>query len=478
MESNEETFTVLKTKRGIIPRNVPAMAWYALIVAWLSYVAQIFIREVIFATEPLIGSTYHLSAFMLTALPGVYTMVYAILAVPVLRHTDRLGGGYRRRNVTVIFMGLYAIVSALVAFKALSFEFSTFLIIMIAGAILVGPGEPLVVSMTGDWFPMEHRGFAIGLNHTGYPWGSLIGGILVSEVLTIYGDVNWRLTFLFVEIPTIVLLWVLLISITKQNQEKLLKEAKQKGLHISMNSEVFPDEIAEMKGKRKLALSSILKNPTQAMMLWDGFWVTGIYWVWSGWLPLYLFYIIHYSAAQTAILSVVFAITGGIGQILWGSLSDKLGRKFSLMVTTVWFASGVFLLILFAPAGIVALILVELYAGMGTNATYPLMYSLGYDVADKKFKGVSMGFIEAAFYLGGALLFVTGALLTIGGGLYSPIGYTYVALFMIVALLLSAIMTLVLARESKGWYYKHDWSIFSRSRSNIAEIEDPKGGAK
>ena len=478
MEDKEEVFTVLKAQRGFIPRNIPRMAWYALIVAWLSYVAQIFIREVIFAAEPVIGSTYHLNAFTLTALPGVYTMVYAILAIPVTRHTDKLGGGYNRRTATIIFMGLYAVISALVAFKALTFEFSTFLLIVMAGAILVGPGEPLVVAMAGDWFPMEHRGFAIGLHHTGYPWGSLIGGIVVSEVLTIYGDFNWRIAFLLVAIPTIILLWVLLFTITKKNQEKLSKQAEERGLHISLSSEILPEEIEEMKGKRRLALSSLLKNPTQAMMLWDGFWVTGIYWVWAGWLPLYLFYILHYTAAQTAILSVVFAITGGIGQILWGSLSDKLGRKFSLIFTTVWFASGVIVMIIFAPVSITALILAELYAGLGTNATYPLMYSLGYDVADKKFKGVSMGFIEAAFYLGGALLFVTGALLTLGGGLDKSAGYFYVAMFMVGALLISALLTFIFARESKGWYYKHDWSVFSRSRSNIAEMQKPGGGAK
>ncbi|MEM3860792.1 MAG: MFS transporter [Candidatus Micrarchaeaceae archaeon] len=476
--SEEKAFTVLHAQRGFIPRHVPGIAWYALIVAWLSYVSQIFIREVLFATEPVIGKAYNLNAFILLALPGIYTMLYAVLAVPVTRHTDRLGGGYNRRTATIIFMGLYALVSALVAFKTISYEFSTFLIILVAGGIIVGPAEPLVVAMAGDWFPMEHRGFAIGLHHTGYPWGSLIGGAVVSEILTIFGTVNWRLTFLLVAIPTIILLWVMLFAITKENQERLTKRATERGLHVTMSSEVLPEEIEALKGKRKLALSSLFKNPTQVMMLWDGFWLTGTYWVWAGWLPLYLFYVLHYSAAATAILSVIFAITGGIGQILWGTISDRLGRKFSLLVTTVWFASGVAVIMLLAPIGRTPLIIAELYAGLGTNATYPLIYSLGYDVADKKFKGVSMGFIEAAFYLGGALLFVTGALLTVGGGLTAATGYTYVAIFMIVVLLMSALLTFVFARESKGWYYKHDWSVFPRARSNISEEGIPLRGEK
>ncbi|MDV2888292.1 hypothetical protein RYX45_24325, partial [Alkalihalophilus pseudofirmus] len=44
---------------------------------------------------------------------------------------------------------------------------------------------------------------------------------------------------------------------------------------------------------------------------------------------------LHLSLTEAAIISGASGITGWIGQIVWGTVSDHFGRKFSLTILTV-----------------------------------------------------------------------------------------------------------------------------------------------
>ncbi|MDA6565782.1 MFS transporter, partial [Escherichia coli] len=63
----------------------------------------------------------------------------------------------------------------------------------------------------------------------------------------------------------------------------------------------------------------------------------------SFWLPQYLAFVAQYDFAKAAAFSVVFTITGGLGMIGWGWISDRLGRKLSLIIVFLWLAVGFFL---------------------------------------------------------------------------------------------------------------------------------------
>lgn len=74
-----------------------------------------------------------------------------------------------------MFLTGYILILGLIAFKPIISSFAVFFALLILSAIIASPLEPLIVASAGDWFPIEHRGFALGFHHTGYPWGSLIG---------------------------------------------------------------------------------------------------------------------------------------------------------------------------------------------------------------------------------------------------------------------------------------------------------------
>jgi MFS family permease len=185
---------------------------------------------------------------------------------------------------------------------------------------------------------------------------------------------------------------------------------------------------------------------------------------------MFIYHIGKYSAAETAAYTVMFAITGGMGQIIWGGLSDKVGRKLSFMCIFIWAIVGFYGMRELSLISLAWLIGAQVFVGFSTNAPYPIFYAVAYDVADRRVKGLAMGFIDLGFYLGALLLLLTGALIEWGGGMNSPTGYYWVLYMLMIIYALATLLTLLFTRETKGWFFKHDWALVSRASSNIPEI--------
>ncbi len=470
--SDKKAFAVAHTGMRLIPRGVPAAAWGGLMVAWVMYVAQTFIKIGVFALEPVYAQEFGLSAMTVLLFPLFFTLLQAPLSPGLSHRTDKLGGGFSRRHTTILVCLVYATVASLIAFVPLSGTAIGVLILVAIVALFLGPAEPLVCAMAGDWFPMENRGFALGFHHTGYPWGSFIGGMLLSGLLVYFGEPNWRIAFPVLSLATIIPVWWALYQLTLKKQRHLVADAKKTGVHISVHDELLPSELEEKTEQMTLtqATGLVLKNPTALIMVINGFLICGSYWVWAAWLPLWIFNIGGYSAAETAAYTVVFAITGGLGQIIWGTLSDSVGRKLAFMVIFIWAIVGYFLM-QFSLLSLAWLVGAQVFIGFATNAPYPIFYAVAYDVADKRAKGAAMGYIDVAFYVGALLLLPVGALIEAGGGMKSATGYVWVLYMLMAIYALAFVLTVIFSRETKGWFFKKDWSVYPRSRSNIPELE-------
>jgi MFS family permease len=112
----------------------------------------------------------------------------------------------------------------------------------------------------------------------------------------------------------------------------------------------------------------------------------------------------------------------------------------------------------------------QIFVGFSTNAPYPIFYAVAYDVADRRVKGLAMGFIDLGFYLGALLLLLTGGLIELGGGKASATGYYWVLYMLMTIYAIATLLTLLCTRETKGWFFKHDWALVSRASSNIPEL--------
>ena len=183
-------------------------------------------------------------------------------------------------------------------------------------------------------------------------------------------------------------------------------------------------------------------------------------------LPQYLAFVAHYNYAQAAAYSALFTITGGVGQFAWGMASDHLGRKLSLCITFVWLAVGVFLL-QYTALSIGLLIVVQLFAGLATNAAFPVLYAFSSDSAYENGIGTANSFMCFVLYIGGISPVILGALISAGGGYKSATGYVLGLYFMVALCLASAVVLLFFTRETVGRFKGRDFGVFSLQRCNV-----------
>ena len=93
-----------------------------------------------------------------------------------------------------------------------------------------GWGEPVGVSNTAEWWPVERRGFALGAHHTGYPVGAMLSGLVAGFVLYAFGEENWRYVFFVALVVAIPLMWFWARYSTPQKMELLYADIAARGM--------------------------------------------------------------------------------------------------------------------------------------------------------------------------------------------------------------------------------------------------------
>ena len=81
--------------------------------------------------------------------------------------------------------------------------------------------------------------------------------------------------------------------------------------------------------------------------------------------PGTLYSIVGMDLAKAAGLSAVLTITGMMGQIFWPSLSNKIGRRKTLILGGIWMAIGIASFCL--TQGVISIIIIQLIFGYSAN---------------------------------------------------------------------------------------------------------------
>lgn len=310
-------------------RRIPKQSWYACAVLWAVYMLNANGREIINRLMPYITDNYQLTATQSGTVSMVASLGLIIASVFLPAWSDKKGKGWKRRKLIIIFSMGYMICTALCGFQMLTATFTAFLGIQFIRGFFAGAGDANEVGNTTEWFPKEKSGTGLGVQHSGYPWGSFIGGLLTSGALMIFGDANWRYCFFIFPIVGIVVWIVVRLYMTKDNYDKFERATREQGW-------TPPLENAEQAAaESQNALKDCLKNPN-VLVCNVAFMLAHIaFYGFTFWLPLHLAYIADYSYATGATLSVIFTLTAGLGQIIWGNLSDKLGAKRCLLIASL-----------------------------------------------------------------------------------------------------------------------------------------------
>lgn len=449
-------------KHSIFP-VVPAQSWVALLMLWLVFMVNGNLREIMNRIIPSIQGTYNIQADSLGLIIGVIMIGQAVLAMPGGRWADAGGQGWGRKYRNLIIAFGYCICSVLTGVPALTVGVGGFLIFQFAKSMFSGIGEAIEVGTVAEWWPNEYRGFALGLHHTAYPWGSFIGGWLIAAILAGFGDENWRMCFLLIPLMMVPIFIAYWIFANKKQYNQFENKTRAMGLTCPLETEGEAHELKAAPGVvgRSLRNPNIFFTTVTAGCCLLGYVGIGF------WLSPYLAFVAKYSYAAAAGLSVIFTITGGLGQIFWGWLSDIIGRKLTLFICCIWIGIA-FLLFQYVSVSLAALIIIQLVAGVCTNAVYPVMYSICCDSAEKGGIGTALGINLVGLYIGGGLApMILGVLINVGGGWNSASGYITGMYFMAGVMFLGALVTLLFTRETNGPWFKRDFSLVSLKSCNL-----------
>jgi ACS family hexuronate transporter-like MFS transporter len=192
---------------------------------------------------------------------------------------------------------------------------------------LLGLGEagnwPGAVKSNGEWFPVNQRALAQGIFNAGASVGSIIAPALIA---VLYGSYGWRSTYII--IGALGILWVIpwfIINKAAPKHHTWITD-EEKALILQGRVEVDPNAPKE-KG---LSILEILSYKESWGVLAARFFIEPIWWLFVGWMPLYLNSQFGFSVEEIGSTMWISYVGGMAGSLLGGWYSGKLMAKHSL----------------------------------------------------------------------------------------------------------------------------------------------------
>ena len=357
--------------------------WFALIVLFAVNTLNFYDRQILGAVGETVRDEWRLSDTALGSLGTAFTLLYAVVGVPLGRLADR----YSRRWILCAGVAVW---SVLTAASGLARNFNELFVVRLG----VGSGEavcaPASASLIGDLFPASKRARALSVFMIGLPVGialSFLGSSLLEHRF------GWRFTFYIAALPGLICAFLVLLI-----WEPLRGAAEAHQIQ----------ESARRHGSPYLLVLSI---PTMWWIIASGALHNFNIYAIGSFLSPFLQRFHHLGKLNAGMISmIVFGLAGIPGLLIGGMLGDRMGKRIPngrLMVAAIaTLASAPLMFIsLSMPAG--ALVGFVIFASLGMAsmyAYYATVYSAIQDVIEPSLRGTAMALYFFAMYVLGASL--------------------------------------------------------------------------
>ena len=168
----------------------------------------------------------------------------------------------------------------------------------------------------------------------------------------------------------------------------------------------------------------------------------------------------------------VYLVASGLFSLVWGSISDRFGRKITILIALIMFIAASIVCI-FAPS-IIVFIVFRIMQGSAVSATLVVGLGLLADIYPEEERGWASGFFFVPFNVGA----VVGPL--IGGALSSAFGWRSTFIFLTVYSFLIFILVFTLIPETHQYFVKegfhktnHNKRIIDATPNEIIPFENP-----
>ena len=416
-------------RRRFVPRG-HSVSWLMLAVTTGAILITSVDRVILFRVLPSIQEEFGLSNAAAGFLASLNFIGITIGAIVLGVFGDVFGKGPRRAWTWAVAVAITVVSAVFTAFTQTVRGLQVWRVVMGVGT---GGMEPVNVAMVGEWWQKENRGFAVGTHHTGFPLGQFFGPLMIGGVLAV---ATWREAFLFVPLVAIPIVILQIVLARRRNLERVNAWIRENGMTPSVEA----DEIGEGDRENPIkAVGIVIRNRNVLLAVAMAFCFLFAEFGIDTFLTVYLTNEVGIPLAAAVVVSGASGLTGWIGQIVWGTLSDGLGRKFSLSIIAVGWTVAV-LAIIFISDLLTAWIIL-LGWGLFRNSPFPVLYAFLIDsVPDAASSGMGL-------MIGVALGVAATISASVAGLVIDSYGYTVNYIFLAIPCLL-ALIPLAFMRET------------------------------
>lgn len=238
---------------------------------------------------------------------------------------------------------------------------------------------PGAVKSNAEWFPIKERAIAQGLFNAGASIGSVIAPPLIAALFVVYG---WKITFVI--IGSLGVLWIvpwLIINKIGPKKHPWITDEEKK--YISEGQSIIDQNATDTD--KGLSLKEILSYRESWSIVVGRFFLEPIWWLFVGWMPIYLFDVYGFDVKQVGMFAWVPYVGAAIGSIAGGYVSGQIisksnsidkGRKVTILTGGIIMVAGLIATVLFAttPEIFVSIVFVVLFGfqfAIGNIQTIP-----------------------------------------------------------------------------------------------------------
>lgn len=332
-----------------------------------------------------------------------------------------LASRYNSRYIISMSLALVGFTMILTGL-ARSFEWA-FVMRLLTGLGSGGANVP-AMALGSVWFAMRYRGLATGIALSGVGVGATVGAVLLPQILPLQlgSAAGWRLAW-FVLGGLVLVISLVCFALVRARPDEVGcspvggEHLTAGGAKKSMTSDVEPSTPADGCSRERAKSRNTEANGDSggSSLRWSLVYGKGVVWhlgtVYFAYGFSYVIYMTFFAAylkneigwtnSQTGLLWAVVGFLSIFCGVLWGSVSDRIGRKYGIALVYLVLAASY--LLFAAPRMAVTLYLSAVLFGLCAWSIASIMAAASGDYVGRHLASACLGFVTLFFGVGQAL---------------------------------------------------------------------------